>query len=384
MTYGQLHRRTTGAQTPRDSSPPSSSSSSPRSTGPFATLGEQLFAIRSCPPGIGSIPDRRLLEVQRRAQAAGASEQVPSDGGFLLQPDFSRQIVERLYATGEILSRCLQIPIAGESNTAGFRFPQFDEQSRATGSRLGGVQVFTESEAAQLIPTKPRFRSADLLPHKLTGLLYLTSELSQDSNAFGTWATYAFSQELLFTLETQIVSGTGAGQCLGIVSAPAAVIVPKETGQAASSVLSGNITQMLQALWGPSEGNAVWLYHSELLPQLSQLSTLVGDGGSESRMWQWRTGSDDYNRLCGIPALRSEYCAAPGQQGDLILADFSRYVVAMREMVRADISIHVLFLSDQQAFRFIMRVDGQPLDHTPITPANGTIATSPFVVLGPR
>ncbi len=222
------------------------------------------------------------------------------------------------------------------------------------------------------------------MPHKLTGLLYLTSELSQDSNAFGTWATYAFSQELLFTLETQIVSGTGAGQCLGIVSAPAAVIVPKETGQAASSVLSGNITQMLQALWGPSEGNAVWLYHSELLPQLSQLSTLVGDGGSESRMWQWRTGSDDYNRLCGIPALRSEYCAAPGQQGDLILADFSRYVVAMREMVRADISIHVLFLSDQQAFRFIMRVDGQPLDHTPITPANGTIATSPFVVLGPR
>ena len=70
-------------------------------------------------------------------------------------------------------------------------------------------------------------------------------------------------------------------------------------------------------------------------------------------------------------ALMSEYCAAPGTVGDLILADFSRYVVAMREELRSEVSIHVRFLENEQAFRFIMRVNGQTIDRSPVSPLTG-------------
>jgi HK97 family phage major capsid protein len=80
----------------------------------------------------------------------------------------------------------------------------------------------------------------------------------------------------------------------------------------------------------------------------------------------------------------SEYCPTPGTPGDIILCDFSRYIVAMREQLRADLSIHVKFLTDEQAFRFVMRVNGTPIDTRPLTPLYGTQATSSFVALAQR
>ena len=64
--------------------------------------------------------------------------------------------------------------------------------------------------------------------------------------------------------------------------------------------------------------------------------------------------------------------AVPGTPGDLILADFSRYVVAMRELLRTDYSIHVPFLSDESVYRFSMGAGRQPIDARPVTPLNGS------------
>src|SRR6185295_8078570 len=104
----------------------------------------------------GRTPDPRLAEIQKRS--AGASEAVPSDGGFLVDPEFSRELVTRMYNTGMIYSRCLEMPCS----TNGIKFPQIDETSRATGSRLGGVQVFTQNEGQALIATKPKFKRNEL------------------------------------------------------------------------------------------------------------------------------------------------------------------------------------------------------------------------------
>jgi hypothetical protein len=44
-------------------------------------------------------------------------------------------------------------------------------------------------------------------------------------------------------------------------------------------------------------------------------------------------------------------------------------------------SIHVQFLTDQTAFRFIARYDGQTALASAITPYKGTATYSPFVTL---
>jgi HK97 family phage major capsid protein len=100
-----------------------------------------------------------------------------------------------------------------------------------------------------------------------------------------------------------------------------------------------------------------------------------------TRLWNSFAGVD---YLDGIPAYESEYCAALGAQGDLVLCDLSRYVLAMRERLRGEVSIHIQFLTDQVAYKFVMRVAGQTIDRSAVTPMNGSVTTSPFVTLAAR
>ncbi|MFZ1008288.1 MAG: phage major capsid protein, partial [Candidatus Sulfotelmatobacter sp.] len=328
--------------------------------------------------------DPRLTAIQRRAAAAGGSEQVPADGGFLVAPQFTQAILRRMYLTGEIFGRCMPMPIT-DPKTNAVRFPQFFESSRANGSRMGGVFAYWQNEADALVNTKPKFKACELKAEKLTGLLYLTDELATDTAALDVWASYAFSSEILFRLENCILNGTGAGQPLGIVGAPGTLSIAKQTDQTAGTIVPQNIVQMVSQLWSASRRNAVFLYNQQLLPQLMTLALSVGTGGSESRLFHYCSDDSGCDYLAGIPAMPSEYCQVPGTPGDLILADFSRYVLAMRDdSPQAAASIHVKFLTDEVAFRFTFRVNGQPIDEIAITPLNGSTQVSPMVVLAAR
>ena len=52
--------------------------------------------------------------------------------------------------------------------------------------------------------------------------------------------------------------------------------------------------------------------------------------------------------------------------------------------ISAASSIHVRFLYDENCFRFIYRVDGQPVWNTPLIPFKGSNSLSPFVALQSR
>lgn len=373
--------RNYGTPTPRLASP----------AGPFATFGEQLVAIRQQEEkrerGYADV-DPRLIEVQRRGAAAGASEMVPADGGFLVQPEFSRELVRRMYNTGQILQRCTEMPITAPHANA-IRFPQFDETSRANGSRLGGVQAYWENEAFSMssLTTKPKFQSTELVAEKLTCICPLTNELLVDSGALDAWAQWAFTEEMKFKLEQAIISGTGAGQAQGITNSPALISIAPEAGQGTATILSQNVVKMLGRFWPPSHRSAIFLYNPELLPTLSQLYLVVSGGGSISNLWKFGNADNQFNSLAGFPAFPSEYCSPTGTAGDLILADFTRYVVAMRKNITTDVSIHLRFLTDETAFKVTMRVGGATIDKAPVIPYSASPPTdtqSSFIVLQNR
>jgi hypothetical protein len=52
--------------------------------------------------------------------------------------------------------------------------------------------------------------------------------------------------------------------------------------------------------------------------------------------------------------------------------------------MRAEASIHVHFDQDATAFRFVIRVGGQPWWSRPSAALNGSLAQSPFVTLAAR
>jgi HK97 family phage major capsid protein len=349
----------------------------------FASFGEFLMSVRNATVA-PHLPRDPRLGLQQRGTALGASEKVPGDAGYLVGTDFAKALVERMYGTGEILSRCLEVPISPGSN--GFAFPQFNETSRANGSRMGGVQCYWEDEADTATASRPTFAEGQLKARKIIGLVYLTEELFRDANALEVFGTAAFSKEMAFSLENAIINGDGAYRPLGVLKSPALLQVPAVGGQSAGTIIAQNVVDAWSRMWSPSRKTAVWLCNGEAERQLITLTIPVGTGGSVIELYHPTEdpATQPFATMLGCPVIPSEYSPVVGTMGDLMLCDFSRYIVAMKESMQTAVSIHIRFLSDEYAFRFELRVDGQPIDRLPVTPLNGTATTSSFVAIATR
>jgi len=142
---------------------------------------------------------------------------------------------------------------------------------------------------------------------------------------------------------------------------------------------------MFARMWSPSRKTAIWLTHPQAEELLLTLSITVGTGGSEIPLYHSsKEIGQPWGMMLGSPVIPCEQCQVPGTPGDLIYADFSRYIIAMRERMATAVSLDVKFLTDEAVFRFTMRVDGQPIDAVPVIPFNGTVTTSPFVAIAQR
>ena len=348
---------------------------------PFKSFGEQMFAVARAALRPDMI-DERLVAQQKRAKALGASEGVPSDGGFLVQTDFAAEILRRMNEMGQVMNRVRRVPIGANAN--GLKMNAIDEQSRANGSRWGGITGYWLAEAGSKTASKPKFRQMELNLKKLAGVAYATDELLSDTTALGAVLTDGFSEELMFLTEDSIFNGTGAGQPLGVLNSGALVTVAKENNQAAKTILVANIVNMWSRMWARSRANAVWFINQDIEPQLYTIDMPVGTGGVPVYLPPGGLSQTPYGVLLGRPVVPVEYCATLGTVGDIVLADLSQYILIEKGGVQAQSSIHVQFLTDETTFRFVYRVDGAPTWNTTLTPAKGTNTLSPFVALATR
>lgn len=346
---------------------------------PWASLGEQLKAIEIAARYPHMVDDR----IKAQKAILGANETVPSEGGFLVQKDFAAEIFSLMHDSGAVASRVRRIPIGANAN--GLKMNAIDETSRATGSRFGGVTGYWVAEGGTITASQPTFRQMELELRKVAAALYATDELLADTTALGAVMTQAAGQELAFMVDDALINGNGAGRPLGVLNAASLVSVAKETGQAATTLVADNLVKMWSRMWAGSRSNAVWFINQDVEPQLLTLDLPVGTGGVPVYLPPGGFSQAPYGTLFGRPVVPIEHCATLGTVGDVILADMSQYLMIDKGGVQAASSIHVQFLTDQQVFRFIYRVDGQPMWSSALTPASGSGNTlSPFVALATR
>jgi HK97 family phage major capsid protein len=354
----------------------------------FGSIGEQLQAIANAshPESRFENIDKRLFWLQERGgnpenetRQSGASEAIASDGGYLVQKDFNDAILERTYSIGEIASRVTRQGIGPNAN--GLKFNIIDESSRANGSRWGGVRAYWTAEAGALTASQPTFTQVELTLNKLTALFYATEELLMDQTALAGLVERIVPEEIAFKVEDAILDGTGAGQPLGISNSAANVTVAKESGQTATTVVAANIEKMWQRMWGPSRSTAVWLINQDCEQQLMAMAD-----ANNNAIYLPPLGLSDtpFSRIMNRPVLTSEYCATLGTVGDVRLVDLSQYMLIDKGAVRGDSSMHVRFLYDERAFRWLYRCDGTPTWNNPLTPYNGSNTLSPFIDLATR
>lgn len=357
----------------------------------FRSFGEflQAVALAGSPRGTsiggkrgGYVDQRLLFEGPPEARATGLSEGVPSDGGFLVGQDFASALITKTYESGLLANRCRKIPISPNSN--GLKMNGIDETSRAAGSRWGGIRAYWKGEAAAKTASKPKFRRIELELEKLIGLCYSTDELLQDSTALEAVIMEGFSEEFAFQLDDAIFRGTGAGQPQGFMPSNCLVSVAKETGQAATTIVYENVVKMYARLWARSMMRSVWLCNQDTIPQLFTMTLNVGTGGAPVFLPANGAAGRPYSTIFGRDILFIEQADTLGQKGDIVLADPSQYLLIDKGGIQAASSIHVQFIYDETCFRFVYRVDGEPLWNAALTPYKGTNTVSPFVTLNAR
>lgn len=336
-------------------------------------------------------PRLRKLDIQdlKVRAAAGMSEDVASDGGFLVFTDVGAPMAKTIFDTGALASRTSKIPLGPNFN--GIKIPYVDETSRANGSRWGGVRTYWLNEATAPTATKPKFGLLQLNLHKVAGLVYLTDEMLQDAVASESYVKAAITDELAFAVDDAIIRGPGAGTPLGVLNAPCTVSVAKETSQTAATILYANVSKMRQRMTPRSFANAVWYINVDCQPQLEQMSILTKNVAGTENVSGWPAylppgGASQmpYGMLFGRPVIPIEQCETVGTVGDIMLLDLGMYWMTTKGGVQQASSIHVNFLTDEVAYRFILRTDGQPALRSAITPYKGTGTLSPFITLATR
>ena len=319
----------------------------------FKSLGEQLIAVaRAGMPG-GSV-DKRLAKLRA---ASGASEAVGSDGGFLVQTDFQQNLWDKTREQMVLASLCEPREITSPSNA--FTWNAIDEVSRATGSRFGGVQAYWRAEADTVTATKPKIRRDKLELESLMAIFYATEEQLEDASALGQEAEEAFTQEMGWILDDALLNGNGVGKPYGILGCPALVTVAKDSSQTAATITYANVRHMKNLLYPASRKNAVWLVGAGVMDQLETMSLPTGNTAVPVFLPAGGIMNRSNETLYGLPVIECEQCQQLGTLGDIVLADFSQYLVIRKGGIQGAQSQHVRFLYGENTFRWTMRVNGK-------------------------
>mgnify|MGYP004452798569 FL=1 len=149
---------------------------------------------------------------------------------------------------------------------------------------------------------------------------------------------------------------------------------------------------MWQRLYGPWRTNAVWMVNQDVESELYRLTLLgrTGTGASTTNFGAFlyippggMSGSP-FGTLMGRPVIPTQHCSELGTVGDINLCAWDQYVTATRGGLESQTSIHLWFDQDAVAFKFRMRVDGQPWANSVISPRAGSNTMSAFITLATR
>lgn len=316
---------------------------------------------------------------------AALAESAGITGGYTVPPQFMAELLTIAGEDACIEPRAKILPLT----TLTAQWPTLDITT-VYGAGItpygGGVVATWQPEAQVLAETEPQFRETTWTAWTLTMYLVASNQLIQD-NAIGLDAllTQLFSWALVWYKEYAFLQGLGAGSKmpLGVLNAPATIQVSRSVP---GHFKFADAATMFSKLHWRSWGSSAWMMHYSLIPELMQM---VDNSSHNQLVWlsPFGTGTDTAATqkfpmvfLNGLPIIFTEKLPKLGTLGDVVLVDWSQYVIANRMDLQIDVSPHVKFTTNQMVWRVIARCDGRPWLNSFISDASG-YTSSPFVTM---
>ncbi|MFD1675414.1 phage major capsid protein [Alicyclobacillus fodiniaquatilis] len=293
-----------------------------------------------------------------------------SDGGIMVPGRFDPTIQKLDPESYIVRSRAMEIA-AGDPPDGKVTMPALSQGSNGV---YGGVQVNWVSEGEGAEDTDAKFGEIELLPQEVNAQMTVTNKLLRNWDAFSSFATNLMQGAIAEAEDIAFLNGSGVGKPLGVVNAKGAISVPRQT---ANSISYMDTIMMLQGLYPASRSKAVWIASQSIM---AQIATLKDEAGNYIYIQGDATRAIPAT-LAGIPIIFTGKTSTIGNKGDLMLIDFSAYLVKDGSGPFVETSQHVKFAQSKTVIKVTWNVDGQPWLTAPLTLADGATKVSPYVLL---
>lgn len=324
----------------------------------FKSFGQFLRAVADMKAG------RQMMDNVRKALSEGTD----SAGGFTVPEEFRKAIEVRTIESSIVRNFATIMPMATDT----LNYPVIKDTTHAS-SVYGGIIAYWTEEAGTKTVSQPTFGRVKLIARKLTGFTYASDELLEDSAvALESLLLKLFGEGIAWFEDYAFINGNGVGQPLGFLNSGALIAPLRAT---ASTIVLADLGRIMSRIYPGSlyKPSTVWIANPATLPQLINL-------GSTVVTWQAIAEMRVPTRILGMPLFFTEKVPTLGTTNDIGLYDLSYYLIGDRKDLKVDRSIEYRFATDETTWRFVKRVDGQPLVDSAFTPKAGNTA-SPFVGL---
>ena len=295
---------------------------------------------------------------------AAANERIGSAGGFAVPEAYTASLLDASLEDEIVRPRANFVPLTGETTKA----PVFDGQDHSAGALFGGLTPRWLDEEATGTNEQPKLALLELHAHKV-GLFALSSnELVADGRDYETQLGNAMIKGCSWGLDYAFLNGNGVAKPRGVLHDPALIVVAKETGQLADTIVYENLVKMFARMHPAGVGKSIWIANMATIPQLLTLSMAVGTGGVTIPVLSQSGGQFS---ILTRPVVFTEKVPTLGDEGDISLVDLSQYSVGLRKEAVLEKSIHVGWQTDQAGYRTILRADGRGSWTEALTPRNG-------------
>lgn len=302
------------------------------------------------------------------------SEDTGNAGGYLVPQEYLNTLLVAAWESSIVRSRAFVQPMASRSIV----IPALDHTTAPTAgnsAQHGGVKfTWGETDTAKT-STEPDLRQIELIAYEGNGYTEVGNALMADSGqSIGALLTRLFGETIAWSEDYAFLRGDGVGKPTGILGNAATKGVARGTS---TTFKLAEAALMLGSLLPGSMGSnsTAWIMSITVLEQLIQLT----DGTNV--VWIPNARDPMPMTLFNIPVVWTEKLPALGTAGDVMLCDFSYYVIGDRQQTEIASSEHANFTKNQTVWRFSHRVDGKPWLNGTITMADTSTTVSPFVSL---
>jgi HK97 family phage major capsid protein len=329
----------------------------PAKPGEFRNLGEWLTAAfrREIRP-----------DIEMRDQTMG----VGSQGGYLVPTQFRPELLAVNAAKSIVRPRAFVIP-SGDAPEAELQMPAL---SQGANGLLGGVQVAWTGEGAAMGETSAALKQLKLQAKEVTAYTKLSNMLLRNAAAASSIITRLLGEAVRVSEDLAFLIGDGVGKPLGIRNLPGRIAVGRK---AANKIYWDDVVNMEGSLNPDSQENCIWVASQSAHAQIKDLKDSSGNRiFVESNIVKGFPATLD-----GKPIIFTGRVPVLGSEADLMLVDFSYYLIKDGVGPFIAFSEHVGFVNNLTYVKIVRSVDGMGWVESPLTLEDASTQVSPFVVL---